>query len=229
MLEKRKQLGLSQEDIARILGISRPTVIKIEKGERALTTDEERKLAAYFDTAAADESGMRISVPQRNLDKFKQVLLYILETAGARPNIGLTVLYKLLYFIDFDYYEKYEMQLMGLTYFKNTHGPAPREFKMVIDQMIADGEVEQVASKYFTREQKKYLPRKSPDLSLLNGRELEMIDSVLERYGDKSATQLSEMSHRDTPWKATESGENIDYDLAFYRPDEFSVREYEAL
>jgi len=31
----------------------------------------------------------------------------------------MTVLYKILYFIDFDYYEKYEEQLMGALYIKN--------------------------------------------------------------------------------------------------------------
>jgi len=59
--------------------------------------------------------------------------------------------------------------------------------------------------------------------------ELEMIDDVLQRYGDKTATQLSQMTHRDTPWSATGDGKNIDYELAFYRPDEFSVRDYGAL
>lgn len=59
---------------------------------------------------------IRISIPENNIEKFKQVFLYILSKVGARPNVGQTVLYKLLYFIDFDYYELYEKQLMGLSY-----------------------------------------------------------------------------------------------------------------
>jgi len=51
---------------------------------------------------------MRIIISQANVKKFKEVFLYILEKVGARPNIGETALYKLLYFIDFDYYEKYQ-------------------------------------------------------------------------------------------------------------------------
>ena len=54
---------------------------------------------------------MRINVPQKNFQKFKEVLIYILNSVGAKPNIGETVIYKLLYFIDFDYYEKHEEQL----------------------------------------------------------------------------------------------------------------------
>lgn len=59
---------------------------------------------------------IRISIPENNIEKFKQVFLYILSKVGAKPNVGQTVLYKLLYFIDFDYYELYEKQLMGLSY-----------------------------------------------------------------------------------------------------------------
>jgi len=66
---------------------------------------------------------MRIIISQANVKKFKEVFLYILEKVGARPNIGETALYKLLYFIDFDYYEKFEEQLIGAKYIKNHFGP----------------------------------------------------------------------------------------------------------
>ena len=47
----------------------------------------------------------------------------------------MTVLYKLLYFIDFDYYEKFEDQLVGATYIKNHFGPTPVEFKKIVDSL----------------------------------------------------------------------------------------------
>jgi transcriptional regulator with XRE-family HTH domain len=229
MITQRKKLGISQKEISQILGISRPTVIKIEKGARKLKPEEEKKLSEFFTNLEENETQMRINIPEKNIDKFKQVLLYILEKVGAKPNIGQTVLYKLLYFIDFDYYEKYETQLMGLTYFKNMHGPVPREFKKVIYEMKKNHEIDEVKSSYFKFEQTKYLPVKNPDLRLLNGQELEMIESVLDRYSDKSAAEISEMSHRDTPWKVANDMENLEYEHVFYRPDEFSVREYENL
>ncbi|MFW5853264.1 MAG: type II toxin-antitoxin system antitoxin SocA domain-containing protein [Patescibacteria group bacterium] len=230
--KKRKKLGLSQVELAGVLGISRPTLIKVEKGERKLTTKEKErfdKIARSFELDKKKQSDMRVSIPQENVKKFKQVLLYVLEKVGAKPNVGMTVLYKLLYFIDFDYYEKYEKQLMGLTYIKNDHGPTPRQFKKVVDEMRASGDVVEVKSKFFTREQKKFLPRSEANFAELSGEELEMINDVLDRYSDRTATQLSEMTHRDMPWKATEYGENIDYELAFYRPNEFSVRDYSKL
>jgi len=231
LLKKRKELGMSQTQLAQRLGMSRPTLIKVEKGERALTAAETATLQAVLASVSehTDTADMRINIPEQNLEKFKQVLLYTLEKVGAKPNVGMTVLYKLFYFMDFDFYEKHERQLMGLTYMRNTHGPTPREFVSVVESMKERGELIEVKSKYFQHEQKKFLPKNETDLSLLTGQELELIDDVLQRYSDKSATTLSAMTHRDTPWLATAEGENIDYELAFYRPDEFSVRDYGEL
>ncbi|MEX0919073.1 MAG: type II toxin-antitoxin system antitoxin SocA domain-containing protein [Candidatus Paceibacterota bacterium] len=230
--EKRKKMGLSQTELAGLLGVSRPTLAKIEKNERPLNKVETEKLKDIFESFELDhqtQGDIRINIPAGNINKFKQVLLYILEKVGAKPNVGMTVVYKLLYFIDFNYYEKYETQLMGLTYFKNTHGPTPREFKKVVDEMKKSGELVEVGSKSFAYDQKKFLPRLKSDLSVISGQELEVIDNVLDKYADRTAKQLSLMTHRDMPWKATKHGENLDYELAFYRPDEFSVREYEEL
>jgi len=134
----RKKYSYTQEQMAQTLGISRPTLIKVEKGERELTLNEQELLNKFVDfqkESSQNSDDIRINIPQKNIDKFKQVLLYILQEVGSRSNVGMTVIYKLLYFIDFDYYEKYEKQLMGLTYIKNTYGPTPREFVSVIEEM----------------------------------------------------------------------------------------------
>ena len=113
---------------------------------------------------------MRISVPQKNLQKFKEVLLYILNKVGAKENIGETVIYKLLYFIDFDFYEKYEEQLVGATYIKNKYGPTPVEFVKIVEKMIKDGEIEKVKSEYFKLQQTKYLPRQEAGPGKIEGK-----------------------------------------------------------
>lgn len=231
--ELRGEHGMTQEYLAGKLGMSRPTLVKVEKGERILTRSEEERARDLFgmidETSRVSASDVRISVPQKKLEKFKQVLLYILEKTAGKPNIGMTALYKLLYFIDFDYYEKYENQLMGLTYIHNHYGPTPREFIKVVDEMKESGDLEEVKSSYFAYEQKKFLPRRSADLDKLSARETAMIDSVLARYGDMTATQLTDLSHEDTPWVAAKPGENLDYEHVFYRPEKLSVREYDEL
>ncbi len=244
----RERAGLTQEALAKALKISRPAVTSIEQGRRRVSSDELARLAktlkvtsdqilglvaarpTVFDAAnrsdVVRESGtsLRIAVPQKNVEKFKEVLLYVLARVGAKPNMGETVLYKLLYFIDFDYYEKYEEQLIGATYQRNHFGPTPMEFSALVDAMSEKRELVRVARPYFDFEQKRYLPLRNPDLSKLSGRELHLINDVLRRLSDMSARQISEYSHKDVPWLATDEGGIIAYESVFYRTPEYSVR-----
>lgn len=242
----RKVNNLNQDDLAKMINIKRPTLSKIESGERKLTASELKDIAEFFNISTDELLGVkkepeiqissltpkkklqsiRISVPRQNLQKFKEVLLYILNKIGSKPNIGETVIYKLLYFIDFDYYEKYEEQLIGATYKKNTYGPTPIEFKKIIDEMIAVAEVEIVKSKYFDYPQTKYLPHRKANLHILSGEELEHIDNELNRLSDMNASEISNYSHKDVPWLAAEEGGIIDYESVFYRTNEYSVRNY---
>jgi uncharacterized phage-associated protein len=170
---------------------------------------------------------MRIDIPCLNMKKFKEVFVYILEKVGAKPNVGQTVLYKLLYFIDFDYYELFEEQLIGAKYIKNTYGPTPVDFKRIVEEMSAVEDIEIVNSKFFNKEQTKYLPKRSADLSCLSAQELKHIDGVLDRLSDKTATWLSNFSHKDVPWIAAKEKEIIQYEAVFYRTSETSVRNYD--
>ena len=243
----REERGISQQRLADLLGVSRPTISQIEAGERKVSADELLKISEIFDVSVEHLLGLkkepevviqeakkkrkikpqvRINVPQKNLEKFKEVLLYILNKVGSKPNIGETVIYKLLYFIDFDFYEKYEEQLIGATYIKNRYGPTPIEFKKVVDKMIEAGEIIRVESTYFEYPQTKYLPLRKPDLSKLKAHEIEIIDEVLNRLSDMNASQISEYSHNDVPWLTTEDQERIEYEAVFYRTPPYSVREY---
>lgn len=250
----------SQEEIAKEVGISRSSYINIEQGKKELSLTEASNLARVFGISIdellrgeADTKEVifeksnkinvkekiskeavpadRISVPQERVDKFKQVLLYIIAKVGGKPNIGQTVLYKLLYFIDFDYYEKYDEQLIGARYIKNTHGPTPVIFPKIIKELEKEGKIEAIKSRFYKYDQTKYLinPDIQISLSELSAQELAHIDWELDRLSDMTAVQISILSHIDTPWKIAKEKEQLEYEFAFYRPDETSVGEYDPL
>lgn len=252
--QQRVKRNMTQEYLAAELGMSRPTYLHIERGERELTISEAKKLAALFDMPLSnflaekeseqkvtikkkkiaiqkEKGSIRINVPQEKAEKFEQVLMYILAKIGGKPNIGQTVLYKLLYFIDFDYYEKFEEQLIGAKYIRNHFGPTPVMFAKIMDNMEKEGKVEKIKSKFYKHDQTKYLvnPHKPLDLSALSARELAHIDWEIDRLGDLTATQISALSHIDTPWVAAKEREPLEYEHVFYRPEETSVREYGEL
>ncbi len=246
----RKKNNLTQNFLASKINMSRPTYMQIEQGKRDLTITETEKLAFIFGISFEDfrrakdssitaeikkekmkskakKQEIRISVPQKNLEKFKEVLLYILSKVGGKSNVGEAVIYKLFYFIDFDFYEKFEEQLVGATYIKNHYGPTPVEFKIVVDDMIQGGEVVKVKEKYFNYPQRKYLAVRRPNLDVLSGREIEHIDDVLARLSDKNAKEMENYSHEDIPWKTAEDGKPLSYESVFYRDKHYSVRNYE--
>ena len=245
----REAKGWQQDELAQKIGLSREALSCIENGRRQLKAEELGRLADVLGVSSDQLLGrraldqvilekihsretvvdtLRINVPARNLQKFKEVLLYILNKVGAKSHVGETVLYKLLYFIDFDFYEKYEEQLIGATYKKNTYGPTPVEFMSIVNDMIASQEIEKVKSSFYQKDQKKYLPRRAASLDVLSSsKELALIDDVLNRLGDKNASQISEYSHGDVPWKVTEDMGIIDYETVFYRTPEYSVRSTE--
>ncbi|MBU1046696.1 DUF4065 domain-containing protein [Patescibacteria group bacterium] len=234
---KRKLLGLSQQEVAQSLGISRPTYTKLEKGQTKLNKQQKAILSSVFgmskDNLEKKESQEKIipsnievrDIPKENEKKFKQVLLYVISKVGNRPNIGQTALYKLLYFIDFDYYEKTQQYLIGATYIKNTHGPSPVSFAKISRDLKNKGELVEVNSKFFGFDQKKYMITSEPEVSLLNASELKHIDDELVRLASKTAKELSELSHIDTPWRVANEREVLNYRHVFYRPDETSVME----
>lgn len=245
--ELRKQKGLSQSDLSKNLDISRSSLAQIELGNRTLDAIELYNLSKILSFSLDDFMSIgfvlkpneskskanttdlvpeRISAPRVQVKKFKNILLYILERCAGKPNVGETVLNKLLYFADFNYFELYEEHLTGATYRKLPFGPVPQRLGIIINEMIKNREIERIEVQYFGKNLIKYIPLVSADLKKINGAEKEVIDKVIEQFSDWSAAAISNYSHKDMPWLASKEGEEINYELVFYREPPFSVRNY---
>ena len=243
--ELRQTAGLNQQDLAKALDVTRATYIKLENGRRSPTLKELLRLSEVLQTSvdelisdqppadipAIDLANQKkaVDTPQDvvKLDKAKleAVLLYVLTEIGSLPSFGETVLYKLMYFIDFDYYEKFSRSITGMNYTHNHYGPTPdvKTFKGLLKALEGQKRLTTASSSFHGKEQKKYLPEVDPDLSCLSAQEIKHIDEVLSRLGHKNAKELTDYSHKDTPWRATERGQVIDYQLSKYRTVPTSV------
>jgi transcriptional regulator with XRE-family HTH domain len=245
--ELRKMKGLSQEDLAKSVKISRPSLAQIELGNRSVDVLELQSLSMVLGFSLDDfmskhftviedvedraeeklkPNTERISIPTLKVEKFKNILLYILERCAGKPNVGETVLYKLLYFSDFNYYELYEEHLTGAKYRKLPYGPVPQKLDTIIGQMIESGRIQRIKTAYFDKIQTRYIPLVKADLTVMKASEKEVIDKVIEQLSDWSAAAISSYSHKDMPWLASKEGAEINYELAFYRDAPFSVRNY---
>jgi len=162
-----------------------------------------------------------------NRGKYKTILHYIIKECGSRPNFGKTVLWKLLYFVDFDFYELYEEKLTGENYKNINYGPAPEHFNEIMKELKSKKLIGEIKERVITYDKQRYIALKEPDLKSLSAHEKEVIDNVIKRYGSYNAEKIKEIVHQDIPVKATKLKERIDYELVFYREPPFSVRSYE--
>lgn len=249
IMQRRKGKGLSQEELSQMIGISRSALAQIELGNRSLDALELRKLSLQLEFSIDDllspvyhineevrnveetpaaQYATRVSVPQLNAGKLKNVLLYLLEHCAGKPNIGEVILKKLLYFCDFNYYERFEEHLTGAIYKKKPYGPAPEQLDGIINQMIADGILKRVKTTYRNFPQIRYMPLEKADLTKLSAAEKSVIDNVIQQMSDWQSNMITDYTHHDTPWLATNEGDIISYNLVFYRELPYSVRVYDS-
>jgi len=165
-----------------------------------------------------------------NIEKFKAVIHYIVSKCGHQDNVGKTVLFKLLYFSDFDFYEIYEENITGEKYQRLPFGPAPLkdDFEQAISELESENKIEQEKVAFGdSGYQFRYSALKEPQIEKLSENELKVINDVISKCSMMSANAITDYSHEDLPWQATEMFDIIDYELVFYRTPKFSVRVYE--
>lgn len=240
----REGLGLSQEKFAEKLNISRVAVAQIESGKRSINAIELAKIADVFrvsiDFLVRDE---KLTIEKSNYNKtankkikfnekkLKNTLLYILEKCAGKPNVGETVLYKLLYFIDFNSYEILGKPITGMNYVKLQYGPVPalKEYDGAIKNMLKEGSLKIFIHTYFNKPQKRYLNLEKSDTSDFQGGEIRIIDDVINKLSDSTAKQIEDYVHGDAPWQIVGEKEIIDYNLVFERQPPYAYRDYDQM
>ena len=143
-------------------------------------------------------------------DKFKMVLHHIIYKCGFRNTVGRTVLHKLLYFSDFNYYKEFNQSITNESYVKKERGPVPIHFEMAIEELVEENKISLG---------KRRLPCgkiMGPEIDLKN-EELTIVNKVIKELSHLNGKQIGEYSLRDYPVKRTEEDEIIDYDLTFSR------------
>ena len=223
----RINFNVTQEQVAKYLWINRVSYNNLESWKRKLKEFELHKISELFEIGIDEikwEKSNKVICMNKNdkLYKFKQVLLYILNKCWQKPNIWKTVLNKLLYFSDFNYYEFAWNSITGQLYSKKPRWPVPNDIDIALESMKIEWYISELCSDYYWFNQIRYIPNIKPDLSIFNWNEITIIEQVIENFSDKSATWISDYSHEDIPYKSTENiWDEISYGLVFYRTKEY--------
>ena len=132
-------------------------------------------------------------------EKFKVAIHYIISRCGFQDNVGRTVLYKLLYFSDFNFYELYERSLTGERYIRKPHGPIPTHFQIAKDELIKEGKIKEKSEIKIDYPMYKYSSLKAVDASILSNEEKHVIDDTIDKISHLPSDAIIDYSHGELP------------------------------
>lgn len=159
-----------------------------------------------------------------NKKKYIQTILYFCSKLGGEVR-GKKKLAKLLYFADFDFFEKTQKSITGDTYKAYPKGPLPNTLSEITAMMKKDGilkinNIKEWGEEYAPTEI--YKSTAKPDTKVFDADEIKMLDRVIKKYGALNGEQLAELSHAEAPYTAAELYHEIPYEFTYYRGTDFS-------
>ena len=152
-----------------------------------------------------------------NEKKYKNAILFFAHKI-RNGTLGKLKLMKLLYFLDFDFFEKYGRSVTGDEYLRFENGPVPRQAEKMIKKMLGR-EIKinnrKVAAGY--NDQQHIEPLTDFDVDVFSREELLMLEETANKWEKLSGAEMKSASHGEAPWIATKPNDVIDYNLAYYR------------
>ncbi len=162
------------------------------------------------------------------IDQNKQKLVNaILYFCSQTEKCGITKLYKLLYFLDFEHFKAIGRNVTGLKYYAFEQGPFPSKLdrdmsknKEYLEEAINLNTIQLNQGKVFKRVE----PKKDVNLGVFSKRELRIMDKLIEDFKTSDSQEMVEATHLETlPWhnvfNSTPRGTLIPYELGVNEED----------
>ena len=213
--EFRIEKGLSQEQIANVIGVSRPTYTAIEAGKQELSADEIQKLAKFYSTSV-DEL---LSGITPDIEKYKQMILTYLRmelSSKGDGKVPKTKLAKLLYLADFAWFYEHLKSMSGMQYRKLAYGPVPDMFFRAIDELAEAGKIS--VEPKTDGEKEMFLIRESESnrnekITTLSGAETKLMEKIAKKWKDKKTQDIVNFTHNQLPYFLGRENQFISYEL----------------
>lgn len=209
----RTDRGLSQGDVAKMIGVSRPTYTAIESGKHKLDLEEAHKLASLFGLDV--ESLLSGNIP--NMLKYKHMILtYLRMNLSKDKKIPKTKLAKLLYLADFAWFYDHFESMSGMLYRKITYGPVPDIFFRAIDELEVDGKI--IIDRKINEGKEMFLiseseSNKNEKINSLSDEENALMKKIGTKWKDKRTEEIVNFTHNQLPYFLCRENEIIPYGL----------------
>jgi hypothetical protein len=133
------------------------------------------------------------ALPDRDR-RFRELIIYISDKCSDDPSYGATKLNKILWGADFLSFLNRGKPITGEKYQRLEKGPAPVRLRPIRSAMEGKDIIVRPMN-YYGKLQYRIVPLRSADLSIFTGEEIAVVDEVIEFCRNKSATEISELSH----------------------------------
>lgn len=151
--------------------------------------------------------------------KLEELIVHLGSHSGV-TNLGLTKLWKLIYFVDARALRELGEPVTGSDFIKYEHGPVPSRGEKHLRRMTRSGEVTTTPRDVGGKTLNEVKAVRAPDLSVFSKVELGVIDAVCAELGRKSATILSDLSHKEPSWHYAPMREKLSPELMAYGCEE---------
>lgn len=211
--ELRLEKGLSQEQVAQVIGVSRPTYTAIESGKQKLDVEEAQKLANLFGIDV--DTLLSGNIP--NLEKYKQMILaYLRMDISKDGKIPKTKLAKLLYLADFAWFYDHLESMSGMQYRKIAYGPVPDTFFRALDELEGNGKIVIDRKKddgkdlFLISESES---NKNEKIQTISSEEKILMEKIAEKWKNKKTQDIVNFTHNQLPYLMADDEEMVSYAL----------------
>jgi hypothetical protein len=149
--------------------------------------------------------------------KYKNAIIFFAEKI-QNGTLGKLKMMKLLYFLDFDFFERYGRSVTGDEYLRFENGPVPHMGEKMLKKMSGN-EIKITKRKIASglNDQQHIEALKNFDVNVFTKEELLMLEETACKWERFSGAEMKNASHGEAPWIATKPNDVMDYNLAYYR------------
>lgn len=152
-----------------------------------------------------------------NEKKYKNAIIFFAQKI-QNGTLGKLKLMKLLYYLDFDFFEKYGQSVTGDEYLRFENGPVPRMAEKIIKEMNGkEIKITRRKTKEGLSDKQHIEAIQNFDINLFTKEELVMLEEIASKWEKFSGSEMKAATHGEAPWISTKPDEVIDYNLAYYR------------
>lgn len=150
-----------------------------------------------------------------NVAKLQSLMLLIAGNPDVKK-LGLTKLWKLIYFCDVRALREEGASITGSEFIKYPHGPVPSRGDKSLKLLLRQGRIETEQKAVGGYTQTSITALDAPDLSLFTKGERAIVTDVCRELGGMSAKKLSDISHEEPAWALAHDLDKLDEELMHY-------------